>query len=404
MLVREAFEIIKSINKNFLQIENSINETRVYDKNRELTLRAEQVKKNLTNLNKEVDYLKSAIDSSFLNTLEVSSYRIKNAVLLPELGLAKIAKLLHQLDASFEGFYKLFRNFPEITEYDQMPLELILKEITSLISAFNSEKTEFVGALDNDSDKISKIKKELVTESLNIIGKELESQFSDHKQKTEKMLQRFQNKINEVEISTDNSFEILLSKAKTIEELYSDTLSELEAKKEQMDEVLGQTAKRVIAQDYDDSAAEERKAANWLRLGSLACMAVIIYIVCYSFHDSTESGFDWESSIFRTVLVFILSIPAAYLSRESTKHREQQYNYHHTALDLKAITPYIASLPEEDQNRIKISIAERIFASRQTNLNQKDSFPLNTQELMLELIKKFDTSSKPQPEQSKPKD
>lgn len=338
--------------------------------------------------------LASSADEKFLNKYEVGSYRKKGPLIQPELALANISNYLHSLDVNFEDLLRTVQSYADINDQDLILIHTVYKDINKLIVAFNATEVGFLNSKEAKSIEYSNIQKKIIAESMNIIGKELDSQLSDHKQQTDKIVQRFQSKINEVEIATDNNLEALRAKANVIEELYETTLAELEEKKEQMDEVLGQTANRVMAQDYDYSAADEKKAANWLRLGSLACMGIIVYIVCYSFYDSTHSGFDWESSIFRTVLVFILSIPAAYLSRESTKHREQQYNYHHTALDLKAITPYIASLPEADQNRIKISIAERIFASRQTNVAQQESFPLNTQDLMMELIKKVDLSRK----------
>ena len=239
---------------------------------------------------------------------------------------------------------------------------------------------------------------------LNSLVQKLDGKFTDERnkllnlhtimknycQEIEDNSNEFQNKISSLESSVTNIEQLYNDKVKSINDIYNNGMKDIAQKEKQIGKLLSTASNRVMADDFDTSAAEEKKAANWLRYGSLACMAIIVGIVCYSFYDSTHSGFDWESSIFRTVLVFILSIPAAYLSRESAKHREQQYNYHHTALDLKAITPYIASLPEADQNRIKISIAERIFASRQTNVAKQESFPLNTQELMMELIKKVD--------------
>ncbi|WP_259395881.1 hypothetical protein, partial [Pseudoalteromonas sp. SR45-5] len=201
-------------------------------------------------------------------------------------------------------------------------------------------------------------------------------------------------KVSELSKNIESIEAACITQIKLADDVYKAGIVKIEESKNEIESMLSNTANRVMADDYVSSAVAEKKAANWLRGGSLVCMTIIVGIVCLSFYDSTHSGFNWESSIFRTVLVFILSIPAAYLSRESTKHREQQYNYHHTALDLKAITPYIASLPEADQNRIKISIAERIFASRQTNVAQQESFPLNTQELIMELIKKIDLSKK----------
>ena len=402
MLVKEVFEIVNSINTNFTEIKRFITKTKTYVKSTTIASQLESIDKDLNNINGELSELASSADEKFLNKYEVGSYRKQGALIQPELGLANISNYLHSLDVNFEDLLRAVQSYAYINDQDLILIQTVYKDINKLIVAFNATEVGFLNSKEAKSIGYSNIQNKIIAESMNIIGKELDSQFNAHKQQTDKMVQKFQSKINEVEIATDNNFETLRIKANVIEELYETTLAELEEKKEQMDEVLGHTANRVMAQDYDLSAVAEKKAANWLRGGSIACMAIIVSIVFYSFYDSTHSEFAWESSIFRTVLVFILSIPAAYLSRESTKHREQQYNYHHTALDLKAITPYIASLPEADQNRIKISIAERIFASRQTKANQQDSFPLNTQDLMMELIKKVNISSKDE-EQSKSK-
>lgn len=394
MLVKEVFEIVNSINTNFTEIEKFISKTKAYARTSIIASQLERIDKDLNNINGELTVLASSADEKFLNKYEVGSYRKQGPLIQPELALANISNYLHSLDINFEDLLRTVQSYADINDQDLILIQTVYKDINKLIVAFNATEVGFLNSKEAKSIEYSNIQKKIIAESINIIGKELDSQFTNNKKITDKMVQRFQSKLNEVEISTENNLEALRIKANAIEELYETTLAELEDKKEKMDEVLGQTANRVMAQDYEHSAADEKKAANWLRLGSLLCMAIIVGIVCSSFYDSTHSGFDWESSIFRTVLVFILSIPAAYLSRESTKHREQQYNYHHTALDLKAITPYIASLPEADQNRIKISIAERIFASRQTNLNPQDSFPLNTQELMMELIKKVDIRDK----------
>ena len=304
----------------------------------------------------------------------------------------------------------VLRNIPDQVEHSLGGIE-IFDNYRDLLSNIRSFKYNFLAS--NPPEENSNGSQLLILDEkleqrleikLNSLVQKLDGKFTDERnkllnlhtimknycQEIEGNSNEFQNKISSLESSVTDIEQLYNDKVKSINDIYNNGMKDIAQKEKQIGKLLSTASNRVMADDFDTSAAEEKKAANWLRLGSLGCMAVIISIVCYSFYDSTHSGFDWESSIFRTVLVFILSIPAAYLSRESAKHREQQYNYHHTALDLKAITPYIASLPEADQNRIKISIAERIFASRQTNVAQQDSFPLNTQELMMELIRKVD--------------
>lgn len=395
MLVKEVFRIIDSINENYIELKKdifgeAIVKNGILGNINDIEQEVTQLENNFEALNNDVSDAINRIDDSFLNEFEVCSLRLENSLIEPELSIIKIANHIHNLENSFEIFIGSYLEIYELSSDAKALASFISKQINTLISVFNAaEKSE-----KSDSFSFSKAQKKLVTASMNIIEGELKLKLNEYNKQTDKLFKSHQSAINGLEAAAERGFKELNLKTETIREAFDSTLKDLDAKSVQMDELLEQSANRTMAQDYDTSASNERKAANRLRYGSIGCMIIIIGIVCYSFYDSTHSGFDWESSIFRTVLVFILSIPAAYLSRESTKHREQQYNYHHTALDLKAITPYIASLPEADQNRIKISIAERIFASRQTNLNQQDSFPLNTQELMMELIKKVDVSRK----------
>ncbi|ENO1175082.1 hypothetical protein M2G83_20235 [Vibrio vulnificus] len=182
------------------------------------------------------------------------------------------------------------------------------------------------------------------------------------------------------------------SKLNSLGTLYDEALKNVEDKNTQLNQVLGEVSSRVIAQDYEKSAEEEMKTANWLRYTSIFCMFLIVVVVGYSFWESTQSRFELSSSGFRIVLAFLLSVPAAYLARESTKHRQQQYAHLQTALDLKAISPYLASLPEIEQHKIKAEMANRIFAPKDMTVHASDSYPINTHELVMELLKKIELS------------
>lgn len=174
-------------------------------------------------------------------------------------------------------------------------------------------------------------------------------------------------------------------------EKYRLALEEIQDKQNQINDILGHVSGRAIAGDYEKSAKDERRSANMLRYSSLVIMLVIVFIVAATFYQTTSESFEWESALVRIILAVILSVPAAYLARESSKHREQQYTHLQTALDLKAITPYIASLPESEQHRIKIEIAGRLFAPKDFSKVSSDPYPVNTNEIIIELLKKLDT-------------
>lgn len=178
-----------------------------------------------------------------------------------------------------------------------------------------------------------------------------------------------------------------------VQEKYDQTLVDLRSKEEQINSILGHASGRVIAGDYEKSAATEKAAADWLRWASLLCMALIAAVLGYSFWETTATEFHWQKSLFRVALAFLLSAPAAYLARESSKHRVQQYQHHQTSLDLKAIAPYLASLPDDVQHKIKSDVAAKLFAGRDLSHVGSESYPVNTHELLMELAKRLPMST-----------
>ncbi|PMK90841.1 hypothetical protein [Vibrio lentus] len=195
------------------------------------------------------------------------------------------------------------------------------------------------------------------------------------------------DELNNKSVNLETSINAQLEK---VNELYANAVVDIDSKQEQIDTMLGHAAGRTISGDYESNSTEEKIIANRLRYSSLLCMAFIVVIVAYSFWETTQASFQWEQSIFRVALAAILSVPAAYLARESAKHREQQYNHLQTSLNLKTLSPYIASLPEPEQHRIKAEVAQRLFSSKDFSRVTDDSYPLNTHELIMELLKKID--------------
>ena len=121
-------------------------------------------------------------------------------------------------------------------------------------------------------------------------------------------------------------------------------------------------------------------------------MFLITALVGYSFYESINPGFDWKTALFRLPFTLILSVPAAYLAKESSKHRQQQYNHLQTSLDLKAINPYLSTLPNDDQHRIKSEIANRLFAPKDFTNISSDSYPIDVQELIKLLLQTLDVN------------
>lgn len=159
----------------------------------------------------------------------------------------------------------------------------------------------------------------------------------------------------------------------------------------QINGLLGQNASKILLIDYANTAETEGKSANSLRRWSLACMALTGMVLCLALYESLSSGLDWKQAIFKVFTAIALSVPAAYLARESAKHRSQQHINRRISLDLRAITPYIATLPTEEQNKIKSEVASKIFGMQENGGANSDNYPINFQELAKMIIEKVPT-------------
>ncbi|MCF2863541.1 hypothetical protein ABMY44_10695 [Pseudoalteromonas sp. Cnat2-41] len=230
--------------------------------------------------------------------------------------------------------------------------------------------------------------------------KKLANDHLEHDKRIKKLLTEGESNANNLKIRIEKIERDVEVEIEKITSLYKDSLAEIEAKKQQIDDILGHVSGRAVAGDFETSSAEEKKMANWLRYSSLACMAFIVCVVGYSFWETTTTEFHWQNSVFRIVLAIMLSVPAAYLTRESAKHREQQYSHLQTSLDLKAISPYIASLPIDEQHKIKIEVASRLFAARDYSKVGADPYPVNVHEIVMELIKKLELNKQTKSDKS----
>lgn len=224
--------------------------------------------------------------------------------------------------------------------------------------------------------------------------KKLSNNHLEHDQRIKKLLSESESKARSLSSQIEKIEHDAKVEIDKISSLYKESLIEIDSKKKQIDDVLGHASGRAVAGDFETSSAEEKQMANWLRYASLGCMAVIVAVVGYSFWETTTTDFQWQNSVFRIVLAIMLSVPAAYLARESAKHREQQYSHLQTSLDLKAITPYIASLPTDEQHKIKVEVASRLFAAKDYSRFGADPYPINIQEVVMEVVKKLELNKK----------
>lgn len=180
------------------------------------------------------------------------------------------------------------------------------------------------------------------------------------------------------------------SKLQAVEKLYDDTDLDLKDKLNSVNNQISTIAAGTMARDFGRFALIEKRIADQYRKFSLWAMFGLAVFVSFSLWQVASHELTISESLIRLSFILIVSAPAAYLTRESSKHREQENAHRQTQLDLRAITPYIASLSPTEQSQIKTQIALRLFGARNGQANSNEGIPINTNDLLMKLLDKVD--------------
>jgi len=199
-------------------------------------------------------------------------------------------------------------------------------------------------------------------------------------------VKELQNTLDQTLSSLNAQIDPLKQQYQSVLAAYESVEPTLRARSVEIDNLLGLAGQKVLAGSYDKHAIKEQFAANVLRGFAIAVMSLAIVPIALALYDATKNALTIEQALLRLAFALVLSIPAAYLARESAKHRQEQYSLRQTALDIGAIDGYIAPLPNEMREKIKEGIAAKLFAPKSFDHVTRESYPINTQELLSKLI------------------
>lgn len=132
-----------------------------------------------------------------------------------------------------------------------------------------------------------------------------------------------------------------------------------------------------VAGGYKKSADDEHKAANKWRRVAMAFLALaagwIVAKYFWRFSVTDAGGLNWVEVVTAVSLTLIFLATAGYASRQSKLHREAEQQMRWFALEVKAIDPFISSLPPESQHELKKQLSERLFGQNRNSSNQKNA-------------------------------
>lgn len=230
------------------------------------------------------------------------------------------------------------------------------------------------------------------TDTANLIA-QWQDQFSQaQEQRSQEFSAAQTNSFEKFEIKVDS---IISTSNEKLKESFRKFTSNIEgyisSGKEQHEKILelsGLVAGDSVGSSFNKNADDEQKQANiWRVISIMFIIGTIIWLVvayCINFNASETPSFNWLKLFSTVSLTAAFFFGAGYAAQQSTRHRETERNARKFALEVKAIDPFIASLPPEDQQKLKHSLSEKLFGN---NILMDNSVNSKKESTALDIIK-----------------
>lgn len=317
---------------------------------------------------------------------------------------------------NFNSAINRVRTFP-------MPLSKGEFDFSKVIAVFQKNIDDSYKAIDAQNkttqESLLKIQQDLESKNAQIVA--LQQQLAAKETEIQNVLTNYNTEFENIKTNNNNTFEAEKKKfndnietdRKTFKELIAtdktaykeeyerqkaelekqttETVSNLQTKLEEAKRIVDIVGNIGVTGNYQKIAEQHKKSANIFRLIALAFMIVMSALLIYSIIELGNSDFNLYKSLVRILAAAVLTYPAVYASRESTKHRNLETQNRNLELELASIGPFIELLPEDKKQKIKEELVSKYFGNHVTisEKNENDDVSVNALERIAKLILPF---------------
>lgn len=310
-------------------------------------------------------------------------------------------------DLNLMKFTDVFLSY-EIFEEDFFTIryEKFQKLRDDLVHLISWRKEDFIVDVKNDLEglindflKFKQLKDQRILNE----SKYLEDIFNDKNiSSLKKTLDEITTRIEEIHFKNRDALE----KSSTLEIAQKralEIIEEIEAKNQSFNILIDEESNGRVLKLYDDIYTREKKVADRYRDWALIIFAIVGVLVFTAISITlSQNAFaffypekyskiilGWDSLI-KTFMLFSLTTPAWYLTKESSKHRKVAYKAKTLGTELAAFPLYAREFKDEDRLELRKHLADRFFGQELFN----DSKNASSSDGSLEQIKLLTEANK----------
>jgi cellobiose-specific phosphotransferase system component IIA len=159
-------------------------------------------------------------------------------------------------------------------------------------------------------------------------------------------------------------------------------LRQMEEQRRKIETLVGVIGNLGVTSGYQKAANGARRSMWLWQIVAVVAMALVICFAFRAFLPTLQGQFIWEPFVARVFLTVTVGVLAAYAASQADRFfKEERYN-RKLALELAAIDPFIALLPQEQQQSFKLEIGRRTFAQEETLTQSVTKSPATTLDLL----------------------
>ncbi len=160
-------------------------------------------------------------------------------------------------------------------------------------------------------------------------------------------------------------------------------LDEVDAHKRDVEKLVGVIGNLGVTSGYQKAANYARIATVVWQIGTVLALGGLAVFAYHAFVPLTTGQFTWEGFAGRVFMSLSVGVIAAYAGSQADKYMETERRNRKLALELEALGPYIAPLPESRQEEFRVLVGDRTFGREEQGLGRRERSPASVVDVLM---------------------
>lgn len=196
---------------------------------------------------------------------------------------------------------------------------------------------------------------------------ELKSAIEDRRNNFEALEEEVTAKFEAFAVSSKAEFTAILGQSESAAKAHLAELVGFRDQAQKLMQVIGSTG---MAGEFQKAATSAKRLVGFWQALAVGSMIGLIWFAISAYQSAEQLDPSWAVIGSRLFVAVAFGILAVFAVRQADRYHESETRNRRYQLELSSIEPYLAGLPEEVRNDVKVKLAERLFGNTDLQATQ----------------------------------